>query len=604
MKAYQLKLVIKNTKPPVWKRCFIPAGITFAQLSIILEDIMEISDTDRYEFEFYQKKIHVREWCDGTMALTTYNYDYMCASDTYINDLLEEKDWFTFRIEDGEQYRVTIEKCLEDSEILFPVIIKQKGVQDIRLWSDIEEKNSELEQYLFVKYGEEEDYRTHEAVQKELESGQKGLRGSIAAVSRQDRSKKSAMTVLRDFVDQVLRPYMDDVMEEKQLKEPDYSLILGEKKKKMSRWGNLKTYFLSYSKDELREIAEELHLLRYKNLNKSELADKIKNELLRPSVMRSRLLLFNDEEIGAFEEAIEMGGCYFPKEDVQDILESFYRLHYVIIYEDDCVEVPAEVAKVYSQINTPEYQDKRRKASWMYECLEMTDMIYGVAPAKIVHRMYRKQYKIGYKEFLDIFGQIPEEDRSCVICENKIISKAFYDNGEYIGIERGAEGIQYYIPEKSEIRDYVKNGYPSEEACYKKLRVFMIKDLQLEEWYVEALLADIWGYINMGYGLSTIMDVIEDEEIIFPSQSVSIRFSSIISEIQSRSRRLVLRGNRQEEVLRGNYRVNEKTHLESPTCEITALNAESDKPSTKIYPNDPCPCGSGKKYKKCCGRRK
>lgn len=24
----------------------------------------------------------------------------------------------------------------------------------------------------------------------------------------------------------------------------------------------------------------------------------------------------------------------------------------------------------------------------------------------------------------------------------------------------------------------------------------------------------------------------------------------------------------------------------------------------KIYPNDPCPCGSGKKYKKCCGRKK
>ena len=23
----------------------------------------------------------------------------------------------------------------------------------------------------------------------------------------------------------------------------------------------------------------------------------------------------------------------------------------------------------------------------------------------------------------------------------------------------------------------------------------------------------------------------------------------------------------------------------------------------KIYPNDPCPCGSGKKYKRCCGRK-
>ena len=24
----------------------------------------------------------------------------------------------------------------------------------------------------------------------------------------------------------------------------------------------------------------------------------------------------------------------------------------------------------------------------------------------------------------------------------------------------------------------------------------------------------------------------------------------------------------------------------------------------KVFPNDPCPCGSGKKYKKCCGRNK
>lgn len=26
------------------------------------------------------------------------------------------------------------------------------------------------------------------------------------------------------------------------------------------------------------------------------------------------------------------------------------------------------------------------------------------------------------------------------------------------------------------------------------------------------------------------------------------------------------------------------------------------KKEQKIYPNDPCPCGSGKKYKKCCGK--
>ena len=29
---------------------------------------------------------------------------------------------------------------------------------------------------------------------------------------------------------------------------------------------------------------------------------------------------------------------------------------------------------------------------------------------------------------------------------------------------------------------------------------------------------------------------------------------------------------------------------------------ENGSGTKKIYPNDSCPCGSGKKYKKCCGR--
>ena len=34
----------------------------------------------------------------------------------------------------------------------------------------------------------------------------------------------------------------------------------------------------------------------------------------------------------------------------------------------------------------------------------------------------------------------------------------------------------------------------------------------------------------------------------------------------------------------------------------TAVNAPKRRDEKKGYPNDPCPCGSGKKYKQCCGR--
>ena len=34
----------------------------------------------------------------------------------------------------------------------------------------------------------------------------------------------------------------------------------------------------------------------------------------------------------------------------------------------------------------------------------------------------------------------------------------------------------------------------------------------------------------------------------------------------------------------------------------SAVRAPKKRADKKVYPNDPCPCGSGKKYKQCCGR--
>ena len=41
------------------------------------------------------------------------------------------------------------------------------------------------------------------------------------------------------------------------------------------------------------------------------------------------------------------------------------------------------------------------------------------------------------------------------------------------------------------------------------------------------------------------------------------------------------------------------SRLEELNKQLTPTKVNETK---KVYPNDPCPCGSGKKYKKCCGR--
>ena len=76
MKFYQLKIIRKGTKPPVWRRCLVPSNVTFAQMAVILEEILEYTFTDRYEFEFYQEKKQVRELRENEPQVTSSQYDF------------------------------------------------------------------------------------------------------------------------------------------------------------------------------------------------------------------------------------------------------------------------------------------------------------------------------------------------------------------------------------------------------------------------------------------------------------------------------------------------------------------------------------------------
>src|SRR5699024_4182893 len=70
-------------------------------------------------------------------------------------------------------------------------------------------------------------------------------------------------------------------------------------------------------------------------------------------------------------------------------------------------------------------------------------------------------------------------------------------------------------------------------------------------------------------------------------------------------------GSIQQDTLRLLYhvRVEQKVEREQ-VAQVTGTNKDDSGPkkpkqraAEKVYPNDPCPCGSGKKYKQCCGRK-
>ncbi len=68
----------------------------------------------------------------------------------------------------------------------------------------------------------------------------------------------------------------------------------------------------------------------------------------------------------------------------------------------------------------------------------------------------------------------------------------------------------------------------------------------------------------------------------------------------------------QQDTVRLLYHIKVEQPVErEEVAKVTGTNKDDSGPRTpkrrvseKIYPNDPCPCGSGKKYKQCCGRNK
>ena len=74
-------------------------------------------------------------------------------------------------------------------------------------------------------------------------------------------------------------------------------------------------------------------------------------------------------------------------------------------------------------------------------------------------------------------------------------------------------------------------------------------------------------------------------------------FDSMIASIQEDTVRLLYHVRIEQKVER-----EQVAKVTGTNKDETAVKGPKKRDKAKVYPNDPCPCGSGKKYKQCCGR--
>lgn len=158
----------------------------------------------------------------------------------------------------------------------------------------------------------------------------------------------------------------------------------------------------------------------------------------------------------------------------------------------------------------------------------------------------------------------------------------------------------YYIPEKKVLLRYKDNEFYEETNQTKKLYRFLEKYVQPDNVNsVEDVFYDVLTYCQMEAQPAEVINRLQQIGVTFPTKKVLTEAMHIIIEFSNHTRLWSNNGFTPAE-MSGDL---DKPHLKPLPAEDFAFNSANNQSAhytKKVGRNEPCPCGSGKKYKKCC----
>ncbi len=385
----------------------------------------------------------------------------------------------------------------------------------------------------------------------------------------------------------------------------------------------------TYDKQSLLNYASDLQIRRVSGLKKDELAEKIANELLAPSVMKRRVATFSQEERILLERAIE--SPFVPSEEELDNAYALREKDYAFMNKKGELHVPVDVAEAYKKLNTSEFQQYAKKMSWLAQCLHFGENFYGVFDKDVLLKMYnaRKGYHISYEELERMCNEFPADLTECRLEEGQkfIVVRYIAYDGTYKELLDMQAGKDFYIPTAEEVLDYNKNLYLSKEPAYQKLREFFQKEIGLSYRDADDETAEVWEKIQYNVDFQDMFQYLID---LYGEEMTDRRLDILVNLLQdanNHTRLQIHRGHTPNEIMQSDIKrgyftqlpvivpgsSNAADMLKNVSSDLEAMGVKIDfdsnatvvtegKAQKKVYPNDPCPCGSGKKYKKCCGR--
>ena len=414
----------------------------------------------------------------------------------------------------------------------------------------------------------------------------------------------------------------------------------------------LREYLTKYTKEELLDQARSFEIKKCSGLRKADLIDRIVDTFCAEEMLRSRLACLTKEQMDLFRKA-----CISPTAvSVNEVVDAMQLCRYWIGYFEDPTDrfcVFEDVAVAFSKIDDKAFQLKQCRKGWLVKCIHFFIQYYGIAPIEVIYEMYRQKVKDSIDEMIGMLWEMPVDIvESCLFTMDKLgmegwpkenplysekgifVHLQLFEDAEFDYLLRQQMDKDFYIPSAQQIDEICRIGYEASSSAYKKLESFFIKKLKFSYEQAVTWCLQVWANSYEGESPSKIINKMTEANIEFEEKMINELLELLVAA-HNNTRMKENRGYKPSEMVRKKsvdkmptivpassnaaailkdaapqleamgvpVDLNGNTDVIQTTMFPIGLNGEPIRVEKKIYPNDPCPCGSGKKYKKCCGKK-
>ncbi|GEP66405.1 YecA family protein [Clostridium beijerinckii] len=337
------------------------------------------------------------------------------------------------------------------------------------------------------------------------------------------------------------------------------------------------------SKDEIYNIARNLGVNKISGLNKEKLIETLLKEY--KNLVEKRALFFDEERYKILKSYVDSKGVkLFDDIDEEEADKSVYFIQQGMLFPiaKDGVSIflmPEIVQGLIKERNNLEYRRKIKFNSEIINIFRAMNKVYGILKLEDAKEIIERYFNIENCEF------------------EELIREATYYYNEY-----REEGIFIVNNEIDNFEELLKDIDTEKDLSYAMISKEELLNMLEENWVYNSKAGKTFykEFTNM-FRVDRDMLIAMMEDLIFdvqenePKDAVDKMIELI--NIENDEARYVASSMMNKFV----KKIRLWRYKGSTTNEIKS-NVVSLKANKDIKRNDPCPCGSLKKYKKCCGK--